>query len=146
MDDLILVTFVVDIKFISYNHKKIYRNLSRNIIQEIKYKEIRAYYIYVTVFPVDPYPEEEYQRLYITYEIQKYDANLFIHKVKSSVMMIFHDFLNNKNIKFLKVTLVNENINYDYYKGYWDDFSYVSNSPRLYSPRGPNNKKRRKLF
>lgn len=61
-------------------------------------------------------------------------------------MMIFHDFLNNKNIKFLKVTLVNENINYDYYKGYWDDFSCVSNSPRLYSPRGPNNKKRRKLF
>lgn len=142
MEDPILVTFIVDIQFVSYNHKKIYRSMIGNIKQEVKYKEIRANYIYAKMVSVDPYPEEEFQRLYITYEIQKYDANLFIHKVKLSLMMIFHEFLNNKNIKFLKTTLMNEDINYDYYKGYWDDFSCVSSSPRLYSPRGPFNKKR----
>jgi hypothetical protein len=145
MEELILVTFIIDVEFISHNHKKIYRSIIENIKQEIKYKEIRADYIYAKMIPIDFYPEEKFQRLYVTYEIQKYDANLFIHKVKLSPIIIFHEFLDNKNMKFINMSLMNENINYDYYKGYWDDFSCISSSPRLYSPRGLRSKKR-KIF
>lgn len=145
MNEDILVTFVVDVyydikefalqKYSSNRlYKKIEISLDLNIIREINHKYFYAKFICVTE-PLINNNKETYQRLFLVYEVEAGDASFFVYEIKKEIMTLFKEKINNEILKIKSFELMNEKINYDYYKGYWDAYTLISDSPRLYSPR-----------
>lgn len=143
----ILVTFVVDIHYEidplilkRYSNKleKLYNKIDvlidLNIIREINYKTINCKFICSKENIVND-QKLNYQRIYIIYEIDNNNASYFVHKVKERILFIFDEYIDNKIMKINSFELVNEKIDYDYYENYWNSFTMISDSPRLYSPR-----------
>lgn len=143
----ILVTFVVDINYkvkkralkkYSNDLEKLYHKIDvaidLNITREIKHKDFHSKFI-CSKEPLHNDQKLNYQRIYIIYETDSDSASFFVHNVKEKILFIFDEYINNKLIKIKSFELVNEKINFDYYKDYWTKFTLVSDSPRLYSPR-----------
>lgn len=147
MDEDILITFVVDvhyelkkrfIKKYSKDTEEFYNRidtlLDLNIVRDIEHKNFYAKFI-CGKEPLVSDHKTEYQRLFLVYESELECASFFVHEVKSNILTIIDKYIDNKILKITSIDLMNEKINYDYYKGYWNIFTLISDSPRLYSPR-----------
>ena len=123
-----LVTFVLDVKprstFLSSARGD--EDIIYNIKYKIRYKSLIAEFIHYRFSTVDTASSKPLRRYFISYETTVSEANLFVYKVKENIQFLFDcDVLKGSSIK-----LMNEDLEYDYYKNYWKSFVYINKSPR----------------
>lgn len=122
-----LVTFIFDADIQLKKQLNLYYGISKAIRKKLKYRDHRAKYIFYKYSNL--YGEDTSFRIYITYEMEKEDSNLFIFKAKEQSSFIFKT-KENSYIKINKLKLINEELDISYHAGYWNHFTQISDSPR----------------
>jgi ribosomal protein S8 len=130
MDETFLVTFIFDIEISIKKQSNLYYGISKTIRKKLKYRDDRAKYIfYKYSVSLPESSKNNVYRVYITYEMEKENSNLFIYKAKENPGFIFKT-KENSYVSMQHIKLVNEELDISYHAGYWTHFPYISDSPR----------------
>lgn len=122
-----LVTFIFDAEIQIKKELNLYYGISKTIRKRLRYRDHRAKYIFYKYALTQD--SDNAFRIYVTYEMEKEDSNLFIFKAKEHSSFIFKS-KENSYIKINNLKLMNELLDISYHPGYWNHFTQISDSPR----------------